>query len=231
MAKQTKFLFYPLIVGVLVVFAISCKKDDNNEKPATVTDIDGNVYNTVTIGTQVWMAENLKTTKFRDGTPITNLTENLAWRTSSSPAYCFYNNEISNKDTYGALYNYYTVINSHNLCPTGWHVPTNAEWIILENYLGGSEVAGGKMKATTLWGSPNVGADNSSGFSALPSGWRDDGTRDGGFYDIGNVFKWWSSSAYDTEQGWFGIIGVNSAEHYRDGNLYQNGYSVRCIKD
>lgn len=234
MKKKSRILFYPLIlVAALIMLSISCSKEENDENstPTTVTDIDGNVYHTVTIGTQVWMAENLKTTKFRDGSPIPNVTENSSWIALGSPAYCYYNNDNNNKNTYGALYNYYAVIDSKNLCPTGWHVPTNEEWIVLENFLGGSSIAGGKMKAATLWNNPNIGADNSSGFTALPSGWRDDGTIDGGFYDLGSQFKWWSSSTYDLNQGWFGIIGVNSAEHYRDGNLKQNGYSIRCIKD
>ena len=136
----------------------------------TVIDVENNVYNTVIIGTQTWMQENLKTTKYRNGTAIPNITDDTAWTTQTTGAYCWYNNDIANKTNYGAFYNYYTVVDSRNLCPTGWHVPTDAEWTILTTYLGGASIAGIKMKATTFWASSNTGTVNSSGFTAFP-GW------------------------------------------------------------
>lgn len=158
----------------------------------TVTDSDGNVYNTVTIGTQVWMAENLRTTKYKDNTAIPLVTDNTAWTNLSTPGYCWYNNDAAtNKSTYGALYNWYTV-NTGKLCPTGWHVPTDAEWSTLTTCLGGVGVAGGKLKeaGTSHWMSPNVGATNETGFTALPSGYR----YAGGTFEYNGLGGWWWSS-------------------------------------
>ena len=140
----------------------------------TVTDVDGNVYNTVTIGTQCWLQENLKTTKYKDGTSIPLVTDNSAWGSLSTPGYCWYNNDDTYKNTYGALYNYYTVL-TNNLCPSGWHVATEREWSTLVTYLGGASIAGGKLKesGTTHWVTPNTGANNETGFIALPGGRRE----------------------------------------------------------
>lgn len=146
--------------------------EDISGEKGTVTDVDGNVYQTIGIGSQFWIAENLKTTKYNDGTSIPLVTDNRDWSLLFTPAYCWYNNdEINNKITYGALYNWYT-LNTGKLCPSGWHVPNNTEWAVLASYLGGPEVAGGKMKVpgTDYWNSPNTGATNSSGFSAFPGG-------------------------------------------------------------
>src|SRR5664279_5386678 len=128
----------------------------------TLQDIDGNVYKNVTIVKQILMAENLKTTKFNDGTSIPLVRENSAWKDMNSPSFCWYNNDATtNKNNYGALYNWYTV-NTNKLCPSGWHVPSDAEWTTLRTYLGGDSVAGGKLKetGTTHWKSPNTGATN-----------------------------------------------------------------------
>ena len=149
-------------------------------KPQLVTDADGNIYHIVTIGTQTWMVENLRTTKFNDGTAIPNITDNKTWQGLNSPGVCSYDNTSNYNmiNTYGLLYNWYSV-NTAKLAPKGWHVPTDAEWKTLTEYLGGNSVAGGKLKevGTTHWYSPNTGADNSSGFTALPGGYRDyDGT-------------------------------------------------------
>ena len=150
----------------------------------TITDVDNNLYNTVKIGTQVWMAENLKTTKYNDGTSIPNVTDNTVWSALITGAYCDYNNTPSISTTYGRMYNGYSVDNNiatkvasnggKNVCPTGWHVPSNAEWITLTSYLGGESVAGGKLKETGTmhWLTPNSGATNESGFTALAGGRR-----------------------------------------------------------
>jgi uncharacterized protein (TIGR02145 family) len=142
-----------------------------------VTDGDGNVYNTVTIGTQIWMKGNLKTMKFNYGTSIPNVTDNTTWAGLTSAAYCWYNNDAATyKTTYGALYNWYAVDvasnDGKNVCPAGWHIPSDAEWTTLTDYLGGASVAGSKLKetGTTHWLSPNTGATNESGFTALPGG-------------------------------------------------------------
>jgi uncharacterized protein (TIGR02145 family) len=188
----------------------------------SVTDIDGNTYNTVTIGTQVWMAENLKTIKFNDGTAISNVTDGAAWLGLTTPAYSWYNNDIANKDIYGALYNWYTV-KTNKLCPSGWHVPSDAEWTVLTTYLGGAS-AGGKLKetGTTHWLTPNAGATNETGFTALPGGYRYNG---GTFGNIGILGDWWSSTETYTRAMHFDGADV--------GMLYSQGagFSVRCLKD
>ena len=145
----------------------------------TVTDFDGNVYYTVTIGSQVWLAGNLKTVKYNDGTDIPLVTDKTAWGALTTPGYCWLNNDkATNKDTYGALYNYYVVDpaanGGKNVCPTGWKVPTNDEWTALTTYLNGEAAAGGKLKeaGTAHWQTPNTGATNETGFTALPAGGR-----------------------------------------------------------
>jgi uncharacterized protein (TIGR02145 family) len=142
-------------------------KEDNN----TVKDIDGNVYRTVTIGTQVWMAEDLKTTHYNDGTPIPYVTDHTEWANLKSGAYCWKwsdNNDESDKNIYGAFYNWYAT--AEKLCPVGWHVPTDKDWETLVDFCGGWEIAGGKLKevGTEHWESPNIGATNEFGFTALP---------------------------------------------------------------
>jgi uncharacterized protein (TIGR02145 family) len=196
----------------------------------TVTDVDGNVYKTVTIGTQVWMAENLKTTTYNNGTTIPNVTDGTTWAALITPAYCWYNNDAStNKATYGTLYNWYTV-NTSMLCPTGWHVPTDDEWTTLTTFLGGESIAGGKLKeiGTTHWSSPNIGADNSSGFTALPGGYRN---YDGNFITNGNYGVWWSSSESSTSNAWYRdmIYGYSIVE--RSSYKELDGFSVRCLRD
>jgi len=193
----------------------------------TVTDIDGNVYHTITIGTQVWMVENLRTTKYNDGTSIPLVTDSVEWSTLSTPGYCWYNNDAANP--YGALYNWFTV-NTGKLAPTGWHVPTSAEWTILTTYLGGASVAGGKLKetGTTHWLSPNEGANNETGFTALPGGFR---FSNGAYYYIGDRGYWWSSSEYDVYEAW----GRGMTSFYSDVNIFFAikifGHSVRCVRN
>jgi len=203
----------------------------------TVTDIDGNVYNTIIIGTQEWMVENLKTTKYRNGDPIPNVTDNAAWIALVSGAYCWHNNDAANKPSYGGLYNWYAVADSRNLAPIGWHVPTDAEWTILTTLLGGESVAGGKLKETgnAHWHNPNYGATNSSGFTALPG--EDRYANDGAFGVVGYLGYWWSSTL-GTLGGYYGALcrglDYNSAYFARvngTGAKQGGGCSVRCIKD
>ncbi len=196
----------------------------------TVTDYDGNVYHIVVIGTQTWTVENLKVTHYRNGDTIANVTGNSAWVSLTTGAYCWYNNSIDNKTLYGALYNWFTVNDSRNIAPLGWHVPTDAEWTILTTYLGGEIVAGGKMKETdtTHWYSPNTGATNESGFTALPAGNRD---YNGSFNYLGNLGNYWSSTQSDAYFAWNRYLNSYYAQCYR--NYFPNhlGFAVRLVKD
>jgi uncharacterized protein (TIGR02145 family) len=194
----------------------------------TVKDIDGNVYKTAINGTQVWMAENLKTTKYNDGTAIPFVNDNNSWAALITPAYCWYNNDsTANKNTYGALYNWYSV-NTNKLCPGGWHVSTDAEWTTLTTYLGGESVAGGKLKGTTHWEGPNTGATNESGFNALSSGYR---YYNGAFANIGYYGFWWSATEGNVSDAWARYMGYTSSSVVRDKFSKQYGWSVRCLRD
>ncbi len=195
----------------------------------TVTDIDGNVYNSITIGERVWLVENLKTTKYNNGDPIPNITDNVEWATTSSGAYCDYENSPSNSATYGRLYNWYSV-SVGNLCPTGWNVASKAEWFLLGENLGSWDVVGGKLKetGTVHWQSPNTGATNESGFTALPGGVR---YINGSFYELGFSGTWWSSTPVELSAYFFSLS-------YDSGDFgwgfYSNkspGLSIRCIKN
>ena len=233
---KTKMLIYPFLLSGVFLFIISgCKKkeDSSNPTPApeTVTDIDGNVYHTVTIGTQVWMVENLRTTRYNDGTLVPLVTEQGWWRYFTTPGYCFYNNdEAAYKDTYGALYNGYAV-QTGKLAPKGWHIPNDEEWTTLITYLGGADVAGGKMKeaGSNHWGEPNTGATNSSGFSALPGGVRSG--QDGSFYARCVGGYWWSSTGLDNDYLRDISLMYTSAKVVRLESDKWNGQSVRCIMD
>ena len=229
-----------LVISLLFVLS-NCKKDstndnnnnNNNNNPNTVKDYDGNQYNTVTIGTQVWMKENLKTTKYNDGTPIPLITDNTEWTNLYTAGYCFYNNDADTyKSTYGTLYNWYAV-NTGKLCPLGWHIPNNEEWRILTDYLGGESVAGGKIKeaGTSHWDSPNTGATNESGLSILPGGRRE--YVDGQFYSLGHETKIWSSTEGYLNGAYYWWLNYNDAEanEYYSSNAKTYGISVRCLKD
>ena len=215
------------------MFSFGCKKsDDKTTDPTptnTVTDVDGNVYHYVTIGTQVWMVENLKTIHYRNGNPIPNVTDNNIWQNLTTDAYCTYDN-ANNAPTYGNLYNWYAVNDSRKIAPSGWHVPTDAEWSTLSNYLGGSMTAGGKLKeaGTTHWNTPNTGATNDYGFTALPGG-----NHVYSFGGIGNYGEYWSSTTNDAYTAFAYQMNWSDKELHRDtnGHDYMAGFSVRCIKD
>jgi uncharacterized protein (TIGR02145 family) len=200
-----------------------------------VSDIDGNVYQTVTIGTQVWFKENLKVSKYKNGDQIPTGFADSQWLNLTSGACAVYNNDQANNLIYGKLYNYYAVADPRGLCPVGWHVPTDIEWTLLENNLGGTAVAGGKLKLTSGWESPNSGANNSSGFSALPGGDRYGYTLNptvftGGYKSAGISAVWWSSTGGSTSSRGREINYVSESSFRYS---YQNhaGFSVRCIKD
>ena len=212
-----------LFISFLFSF-ICCEKE-----PETVIDIDGNVYNTVTIGTQVWLKENLRTTKLNDGTEIPNVTSGTEWAGLSTPGYCYYDNSWSNALTYGALYNWHAV-NTGKLCPVGWHVPSNEEWTTLITYLGGDTLVGGKLKetGTAFWLSPNRGATNETGFSGLGGGYRSNSS--GSFRAIKTSGLFWTSSEY-WDMAIFLSLSYSTSNPYM---YYANklaGMSVRCIRD
>jgi uncharacterized protein (TIGR02145 family) len=209
---------------------------DHTGETGTVEDDDGNVYQTIGIGAQVWMAENLKTTKYNDGTPIPNITDNAAWAAAlRTGAYSDYSNTPDSATTYGRLYNWFAVDTTFNggknICPTSWHVPTDEEWTTLTEYLGGDSVAGGKLKesGTIHWTAPNTDATNETVFTALPGGMRHS---DGAYNDIGSEGYWWSSTRYWSGAGPFWTMSFNSTNFSRVLTRYWlTGYSVRCVSD
>jgi uncharacterized protein (TIGR02145 family) len=209
----------------------------------TMTDQEGNVYKTIVIGTQEWMAENLNTSIYRNGDAISTSLDNAAWQSTTSGAWAYYNNDASYACPYGKLYNWYTCVDARQLCPVGWHVPTDDDWSMMINFLdpaadGGnnsSNIAGGMMKATGtieaatgLWYSPNAEATNSSGFSGVPGGYR---TLSGIYGSIGSSCDWWSSSELDIDTDLVWFRGLYSGYAGRGFNVKQVGFSVRCIRD
>jgi uncharacterized protein (TIGR02145 family) len=219
------------ILSFMILSIISCKKENNSNTKWTITDIERNIYNVVTIGTQVWMVENLMTTRYKDSTSIANVTSNTGWENIITGAYRWYDNDSwTYKNTYGALYNWYAV-STGKLCPTGWHVPADVEWATLTEFLGGENIAGAKLKetGTTHWISPNTTQAGNIGFKALPAGICDE---TGSFMYLGEWSFFWSSTE---EQGLgrsFAWTMVNSDSSLLGGVYSRNaGFSVRCVKD
>jgi uncharacterized protein (TIGR02145 family) len=217
-----------LIMSIFLLH--SCKKDTDN----SIKDGAGNIYTSVKIGTQVWLVENLKTTRYRNGDYIgTTDPDVLAISGESAPKYQWeYSGPNDNADTYGRLYTWYAVTDSRNVCPTGWHVPTDAEWTILTTFLGGEDIAGCKLKetGTVHWTSPNTGSTNETGFTALAGGTRSEIT----FGCIGLQGYWWSSSSteFNPHYAWYRIMTSEYCSVLRDYQYDKyNGFSVRCIKD
>ena len=193
-------------------------------------DIDGNIYETVQIGDQVWTTTNLKVTHYRNGDAIPTHS-NSEWSNLSTGAFAVYDNNESNADTYGYLYNWYAVDDSRNIAPEGWHIPTDDEWQTLVDYLGRESVAGGKLKeaGTSHWNSPNTGVTNESGFTALPGGYRHDST--GNYLYVGNRGSFWSSTEGSRSSAWRRVLTYYNSVVYRYSNNKQNGFSVRCLRD
>ena len=241
-----------LIAGVLLLF--SCKKESSNPTTNTTTstentikDVDGNIYKTVKIGTQTWMAENLKVTKYNDGTNIDLLLDSVAWSKTLKGAYTEYKGDITNALKYGYLYNYYTV-SSQKICPTGWHVPTIKECESLSTFLGGDSLAGIKLIETgkTNWKESVVEVTNETEFTALPGGAR----FSNGKYDyLGYLGYWWNSDQLSIQHGGY-LFGMSKNEKFvssrhktlvtngstgnsktDDFDAYRNGFSIRCLKD
>lgn len=240
------------LIFLLILFALftsACIKNEDNieydrANPGTVKDTSGNIYPTVKIGKQVWMAENLRTTKYRDGSDIQVQADNIEWgnfnyinnTNTTIPMMCWYNNDQKTftENKFGALYNWYAINPSTNgrkdICPTGWHVPTDAEWSTLITFLGGEYVAGGKMKSTGTgyWETPNTAASDTLGFSGLPGGYRGE---DGKFYNFGKEAHLWSITEQFTNKSW-----VRQLYYYGEGVSRSTagksfGLSVRCIMD
>lgn len=233
-ATKTGFLNYRMDIynadttGIKIKMIVSA---------GTVTDVDGNEYQTVKIGNQEWTVENLRTTKYNDGSVIPLVTDSATWShmydsSLTTAAYCYYNN-TTNADSikkFGALYNWHAV-KTKILAPKGWHIPDTTEWHTLETFLGGVNVAGGKLKetGTSHWDTPNKGASNDVGFSALPGGYRE---RTGEFLCVGYNGCWWSFTENDTSTSWWWTIESDSNYFYHYGNGAAGcGLSVRCVRD
>jgi uncharacterized protein (TIGR02145 family) len=224
-------LFFLFSITLLSVTLTGCKKEDKPPEIqyGAVTDIDGNEYNAVTIGTQTWMVDNLKTTRYSNGDDVSTGLNDSEWENAISGAYAIYSNNDANNTTYGKLYNLYAVADSRHLCPEGWHAPSESEWITLIGFLGGEDVAGGKMKesGTTHWNTPNE-ASNSSNFTALPGGMR---SWYGTFNDLGDYGYWWSATE-GFAGGYWGVSTVHNEAIVVKYNYTPGcGFSVRCVKD
>ena len=226
MKYSHKALYGLLLLLITVMTSVS-------ELRAAEKDIDGHTINTVSIGSQTWMQENLDVSRYRNGDPIRHAATNQDWLDAAAKgegAWSYYKNDSAGNGKYGRLYNWYAVHDSRGLAPSGWHIPTNEEFNTLTTALGGASVAGAKMKSTgtSLWASPNFGADNSSRFSALPGGMRG---INGGFFFMGENAYFWSSSESSPTISWYSVLSshlpivVQATEHNADG------MSVRCIRN
>ncbi len=227
-----------LIIGLVLSVSILIAACDSNR---TVTDIDGNVYRTVKIGDQVWLAENLKVTHYRNGEAIPNVTDSTTWGTIGYGAYRDYNNDTTLVTTYGRLYNWRAVNDPRNLAPEGWHVASDDDWKQLEMFLGMSREEadkeryhgtdeGGKLKesGTDHWQEYNVGATNEFGLTVLPGGCC---LADGYTDYLGGSAYFWTSTEYDSSRAWNRYFYHNCADMFRGGSDKRKGYSVRCVKD
>ena len=198
-----------------------------------IKDTCGNYYQTVVVGTQIWMVENLKTTKYRNGTDISNVSDDSQWGLLTTGAYCNFQNVLNNGNTYGRLYNWHAVSDSRNLCPTGWHVPTDVEWTTLMDYLGGRATAGGKLKeaGSTHWYGANVFGTNETGFTALPGDFRPSNGII--IYHLFFSCYFWTSTPVSTTStsAYYNWLPYYDKLVTRASTDKKVGYSVRCIKD
>jgi len=222
-----------LVLGLFLILINSCKKDDSASAglPAgiAVADVDGNYYHAVTIGSQVWLLENLRTTKYRDGTPIQEVKDNTAWTQLTSGAWCNYNNDPANASVYGRLYNFYAVDDSRSLAPEGWHVARDDEWRTLNNFLATNVGSKLKESGSAHWSSPNEGATNESGFTALPGGERL--YFDGAFGCLRDLGFWWTSTDVGTTSAYYYTLYSEYTNLYGCTTHKPTGCSVRCVKD
>ncbi len=230
--------FIQIALFLFLAFLIGCNKNSTenqeNNPPfttGTVTDIDGNVYKTVKIGNQWWMAENLKVTHYRNSDPIPYVIVDSIWKNLTTAAYCNKEYQSDYLETYGCLYNWYAVNDARNIAPAGWHIPTDVEWQTLVDTLGGDYIAGGKLKesGTEHWNSPNTGATNESGFTGLPGSHRLGIAGQYGFIGVGAEF--WTTTPFDTTAAWYRGLNFNHTIVVESAFYYDYGLSVRCIKD
>jgi uncharacterized protein (TIGR02145 family) len=235
--KSNFKIYNAVIIGVLFLVSItSCEKTvpitipDYTGQRGVIYDIEGNKYKTIGIGSQIWMAENLRSTKFNDNFELKNLNDSMDWTAISEPGYSWYANDTLLKIPYGGLYNW-CAVNSQKLCPSGWHIPSVGEWRALTNRLGGENVAGGKLKVigSSYWNCNNFYATNSSKFNAVPSG----GVFYGEFLSLGIWSHWWSSTQTDSITVTTMDLSCKSPAALigPGGQIYSYGLSVRCIKD
>jgi uncharacterized protein (TIGR02145 family) len=250
-----KNTFLQFCISVLVVLFFGCSTNSDGEGDSTainipgpnITDIDGNTYQSVIIGSQTWIKQNLNVSKYSDGTLIPEVSDPIEWNNLTTGAWCYYNNDPAYGPIYGKLYNWYAVAGIYDedsaydttlrkkLAPIGWHIPSNSEcvceseWTQLINFLGGNYVAGGKIKeeGTLHWQSPNS-ASNISGFTALPGGYR---VNFGAFESITNRAGFWTSSESDFDSAWFHTLYNDYVFIQEESNDKKIGYSVRCVKD
>jgi uncharacterized protein (TIGR02145 family) len=215
-----------ILFAIFLIFSVT---SFGQRQGSAVTDIDGNVYHKVKIGSQVWMVENLKVSHYRNGDPIPNIKDST-WDHLKAGAYCNYDNDTNHSAAYGCLYNWYAVNDNRGLAPAGWHIPANAEWEELMSYLGGEALAGDQLKekGRVHWEEPGTDATNKSGFTALPGGFLQ---RSGVSYGMGFIGCWWSSSGnYMTVAGSKNLpTGLNVLEW--DYNYTKCGFAVRLIKN
>ncbi len=226
--KKSKITIVCLFVTLLLLVIFSERVAGQNAKQ--IKDKDGNIYRTAKIGNQVWMAQNLNVSHFRNGDPIPEAKTTEEWKKAGDekkPAWCYYDNDSENGKKYGRLYNWYAVNDSRGLAPEGWHVSSDEEWSKLRDYLGGDSIAGNKMKSTDGWSKNGNGTDK-SGFSGLPGGARN---ANGYFNSISDYGYWWTTREYETDYAWgrgLYYFGSDVDKGYDDK---QSGLSVRCVKD
>jgi len=218
------FCFCNKITG-LQPYADTIKKSSSE----TVTDINGNVYTTVKIGSQVWMTENLKVTRYRNGDVIDSASDNDKWSYFIKGAWCNFRNISHNDSVYGKLYNWYAVNDKRGLCPKGWHVSTNEDWTKLISITGGRNVSAGSLKSlSSLWDTPNGGATNATGFSAIPGGVRNFYGR---FYSVGTFAFFWTSTTANKGTAHYYRLSCYEPKIIADDVLFGTGFSCRCVKD
>lgn len=238
---------FPLWVILVGIYAFSQTSNTiKSSNPGAGVTFNGYKYSTVVLGNgQEWMAENLRTTTYANGDPIPNVTASskwnnkpdangnraLGWADLTTGAWAHYNNDSQYENPYGKLYNGFTITDPRNVCPTGWHVPNNVDWVLLINHLGGEPVAGGKMKSTgtQYWESPNTAATNESGFSAVPSGFRDED----GFYSLGKYGSWWSATTdpYNDDVLYNFYLDYEKGNVVETSNYRVSAHAIRCIMD
>jgi len=226
--NTTRQMLMLLLMSVITLFSVPLHASDDSMR-----DIDGNGYHTITAGKQVWTAENLRVSRYRNGDAIRHAATREEWldaATKGEGAWCYFDNDPANGKKFGRLYNWYAVNDPRGLAPKDWHVPTDREWSELTAFLGGEAVAGGKMKEAgrALWRTPNEAATNTSGFSALPGGLRG---IDGVFAFGAQSAYFWSATQYSPSQAWYRVLNYHTSTVVRSGEEKIDGMSVRCVRD